>query len=200
MTNNNSKRVKILGIVGSPRQGGNTDLLVDKVLEGTTCCGAITNKIYLSKLAIAPCKACLGCQKTGRCVVKDDMVGVVDQLESSSVWVLGTPVYFMGPTGWFKAFIDRFYGVREHVDLSKKKVITVIPFEDTNSATARHTVGMINDTMDYLKISTLANIIVPGVMNRGDVSSKPDVLESAYRAGCEVVSQIACSNLLKQNN
>jgi multimeric flavodoxin WrbA len=192
MSDNENPNIQVLGVVGSPRRDGNTDHLVDKVLEGAECAGARVNKIYLEKLNIAPCRACQACKKAGRCVVDDDMQGVLDQLEASSVWVLGTPVYFWGPTGWFKPFMDRFYGTREHIDFSTKKAIVVVPFEDTNEGMAEHTVGMLHNALKYLKVSVLADVIVPGVNNKGDVNAHPDKLQDARRAGEEAVSTTAC--------
>ena len=61
---------RILGIVGSPRRGGNTEILVDEVLAGAEEVGAFTEKIILNELNITPCQACDGCQKTGKCVHK----------------------------------------------------------------------------------------------------------------------------------
>ncbi|UCC44413.1 MAG: flavodoxin family protein [Candidatus Zixiibacteriota bacterium] len=192
MSNNANVNIRVLGVVGSPRRGGNTDLLVDKVLEGTVRAGAKASKIHLGKLKIAPCRACLGCRRTGRCVVKDDMQGVLDHLDANSIWVLGTPVYFWGPTGWFKAFMDRFYGAREHIDFSTKSAINVVPFENDSEGMAEHTVGMLHNALKYLKVSILADVVVPGVNHKGDVRAHPEKLQDAYRAGEEAVIQSSC--------
>jgi multimeric flavodoxin WrbA len=180
--------MNILGVIGSPRVGGNTDRVVDKILEGATCGNATTSKIHLSKLRITPCRGCERCKQEGRCVVNDDMAGVLEQLERSSVWVLGTPVYFLGPTAWFKAFVDRFYGARLHIDFTSKKAIIVVPLEDSKVATARHTVGMIRDTLVYLGVEVLADLVIPGVMKKGEVDDHPDILDRACRLGLEAAS------------
>jgi len=176
-------KVRVLGIVGSPRVGGNTDRMVDEVLQGAADAGAVHKKIYLSKLTIAPCRACEGCKTKGRCIVDDDMQAVLDDLKEHDVWVLGTPVYFWGPTGWFKAMLDRFYGAGDYVDFSKKAAIVVVPMEDTNVATARHTVGMIADSLAYLKTELLTSIVAPGVLNKGEIDSHQEILAEARQAG-----------------
>lgn len=181
--------MNILGVVGSPRVGGNTDRVIDKILAGATCGNATTSKVHLGKLKIAPCRGCDKCKQAGRCVVNDDMVGVLAELERSSIWVLGTPVYFLGPTAWFKAFVDRFYGARLHIDFTSKKAVIVVPLEDSNVATARHTVGMIRDTLVYLGVEVLADLVVPGVYEKGDVDDHPEVLDRACRLGLQVVSK-----------
>ena len=187
MTRENPTARRVLGIVGSPRPGGNTDLLVDEVLTGAANEGASVEKVQLSKLNIAPCTACDGCKKKGHCIVDDDLQQVLDRMNDADIWVLGTPVYFWGPTGWLKAFIDRWYGSRQYVDFASKRAIVVVPLEDNKDATARHTVGMLEDTLDYTKTELFATIVANGVNKKGEVKDHPDYLESARRAGREAV-------------
>ena len=118
---------RVLGIVGSPRRGGNTEILVDEVLAGAEADGALTEKVILSKLNIGPCRGCDACGKTGKCVQQDDMHTLLEQMERSQVWVLGTPVYYWGPTAQFKAFVDRWYGAGKIVTFNGKRVILAIP-------------------------------------------------------------------------
>jgi hypothetical protein len=65
--------VKVLGIYGSPRKGGNTDLLLDRILEGAQAAGAEVESIYARKLKISGCIECGSCDDTGECAVHDDM-------------------------------------------------------------------------------------------------------------------------------
>lgn len=192
MSDNGSENMQVLGVVGSPRPNGNTDILIDKVLESAACAGANVSKIYLGKLNIAPCRACQACKKEGRCIVDDDMQGVLDKLDASSIWVLGTPVYWFGPTGWFKAFIDRFYGAYQHIKFKDKSAILVVPMQSTHESTAKHAVGMIECTLNFLKTKLLTSIVVPGVFDRGDVNGHPEILEAAKRAGREAVIDGGC--------
>ena len=69
-----TKRLKrVIGIVGSPRRNGNTELIVDSIIEGAEEVGARSQKIILKDLKIGPCRACDVCTKTGSCVQQDDM-------------------------------------------------------------------------------------------------------------------------------
>jgi len=101
--------MRILAVVGSPRKGGNTDLLMDAFIEGAREVGAEVEKVYLVDLDIAPCDACDVCRATGNCAHDDDMIELYDKLLASDVWALGTPVYWWGPSAIMKAFIDRWY-------------------------------------------------------------------------------------------
>ena len=177
----------VLGIVGSPRRGGNTETLVDEVLRGAEEAGARVEKVILSELDIGPCRACEACQETGKCVQRDDMPALLEQMERSQVWVLGTPIYWWGPTAQFKAFIDRWYGVDYTAMFKGRRAILIIPLENTDVGTARHTIGMLTDALDYVEAKLLATVTAPGVLRRGEVREHRDVLAQARRAGREAL-------------
>jgi multimeric flavodoxin WrbA len=99
--------MKVLGIYGSARKGGNSDQLLDKALEAAESAGAETSRIYARDLHISGCRACGGCEKTGKCVLKDDMGSVYPQFEEADIIFLASPVYFYGVTGQVKLLIDR---------------------------------------------------------------------------------------------
>ena len=99
--------MKVVGIYGSPRKGGNTDILLDKALEGARSAGAEVTPIYARKLEMGGCLECGGCDKTGKCVVKDDMREVYPLLESADVIFLASPIFFYSMSAQVKAIIDR---------------------------------------------------------------------------------------------
>lgn len=98
---------KVLVISGSPREGGNSDLLCDEFLRGALECGNSGEKVRLQELKIGSCNACYGCRKTGKCVQKDDMAVLLDKMVRADVIVLATPVYFYSMDGQMKTMIDR---------------------------------------------------------------------------------------------
>lgn len=174
---------KILGIVGSPRKKGNTNLLVEEVLKGAEAAGAEKKLINLYDYEIRPCVACDGCMETKKCVVDDGMTRIQGLLEDADVIVFGTPVYWWGPSAQFKAFMDRWYnpGVREKI--AGKKVIIGISMGDGEPATAAHTAGMLNDALDYIGTDIVATVIAMNNYNLGDILKDDDVMEKAYKAG-----------------
>ena len=101
------KNLKVLGIAGSPRRGGNTDLLLDEVMRGASNKGAEVKTLILDDLNIAPCKHCDACLKKGNCKLMDDMQTVYRELEDADRIVLASPIQFMGVTAQMKAMIDR---------------------------------------------------------------------------------------------
>jgi multimeric flavodoxin WrbA len=182
-----SSKKQVLGIVGSPRRGGNTEIMVDEVLRGAQEAGAAAAKVILNELDIAPCDACGACEDTGECTTMDDMEELLDKMRQSDVWVLGTPVYWWGPSAQLKLFIDRWYSkahrAQDKAMFKGKRVVAVIPMGDGDPATARHTVGMLTDALDYMKASLFATVLGTGVNDVGEVREHPGVLEKAYRAG-----------------
>lgn len=69
---------KVLIISGSPRKGGNSDILCDRFREGAEAAGNTVEKVFLRSLKIGPCMACYGCRGKGVCVQKDDMEELLD--------------------------------------------------------------------------------------------------------------------------
>jgi multimeric flavodoxin WrbA len=186
-----TENVRVLGIVGSPRRRGNTEILVEEVLRGAEEAGAQVEKIILSELDIAPCRACDDCLLMGECTQDDDMALVLAKMEASEVWVLGTPVYWWGPTAQFKAFLDRWYGAERVVRFEGRRAILVIPLGDSNARTARHTIGMLTDALAYTRVELCDTVLAPGALDLGDASRDADALGAARRAGREAVRSTA---------
>lgn len=178
-------RKRILGIVGSPRRGGNTETLVDEVLRGAEEAGGLIEKVILNELEIAPCQACDACGQTGQCVQQDDMPALLEQMQRSQVWVLGTPVYWWGPTAQFKTFLDRWYGVEREV-FAGRYIVLVIPLGG-GASYARHAVGMLTDIVNYLGMKLVETVLAPGAHGPGAVRGHADVLAAARRAGREAI-------------
>ncbi len=99
--------MKILGFLGSPRKGGNTDTLIDRVFEGARSKNAEVEKIYLSDLKINPCQACFSCEGAKKCVIPDDMQKIYPKIREATGFVVGTPVYMSNVSALLLNFLDR---------------------------------------------------------------------------------------------
>ena len=104
--------MKVLGICGSPRKGGNTEYLLQLVLESAAAEGAETELICLCDKEISPCRECRVCLDLERCVIEDDMQAIHAKLLEADAIVLGTPVFFNNISGLLKAFMDRTWCIR----------------------------------------------------------------------------------------
>ncbi len=182
---------KILGIIGSPRKKGNTDLLVNRILEGAKNKGATPELIYLKDLNIMECDGCHICWKDNRCSKKDDMIQAYQSITDCDMIVFGTPVYWYGPTALMKGFIDRFvyFNCPENRHKIKgKDAVLVIPFEEKNPETAAPVIEFFTRSLNYLEMNIAGKLIVPGVTIMGEVSGKIDLMQEAYKLGKDIIT------------
>ena len=103
--------MKFVGILGSAREGGNTDVLLNVALEEAKEGGVFVDKISLKDKSIAPCDGCMGCTKTGKCVIDDDAQDIYSKMLESDGIIWATPVYFWSMTGQTKTLMDRTYAL-----------------------------------------------------------------------------------------
>jgi multimeric flavodoxin WrbA len=104
--------MKIIGIVGSPRQGGNTEILTRIALEEIENEGLETELISLAGKKIKPCDGCRSCSTKGKCHIKDDFESIFAKMKKADGIILATPVYYGAATPQMTSFISRFYGTR----------------------------------------------------------------------------------------
>ena len=100
---------KVLLINGSPNEQGNTWSALNEVAGALERNGVETELLYLGKQPIADCIACYKCVKTGTCVFDDQVNQVIERLDEYDGLILGSPVYFAGPSGRLCAFLDRLF-------------------------------------------------------------------------------------------
>jgi multimeric flavodoxin WrbA len=184
--------MKILGIVGSPRKGGNTEILVEEALAATREAGAQTEVILLAEKNIAGCDGCGSCFKSQVCKIQDDMQGVYQQLEAADAIIFGSPVYFGGVTAQAKALIDRTHLFLRDKRLKGKVVAPIIATRRVNGGQTR--------TLLYGYFMAQGMIITRGAIGygreEGDVrqgvggTQGLSALEEARNAGKEVVQML----------
>jgi multimeric flavodoxin WrbA len=183
---------RIVAFVGSPRVGGNTDILVDEVLRGAEASSAAIDKVYLGKCNIGPCHACDACAGTGICIQRDDMDALLKQMLESDIWVLATPVYWWGATAQFKLFLDRWYapwhGSKPRRIFENKRIILVVAMGDDDSSTADPTLGMFQRSLAYIGLDLAATVLAPGVYSLGDAAARSDLMHQAFEAGRTAVN------------
>lgn len=176
---------KVLGIVGSPRTEANTETIIDQVLMGSEESGALTEKIVLSEMNVNPCRACNACQKTGKCIIEDDFASIHEKMKESSVWVIGTPVYWWGPTAQMKAFIDRWYGMDRAI-FSGKEIILAVS-SNGGPSYARLTVEMLESIIPYLDMRHVATLQAALTTGPDYAKNNAGLMETALRTGRDVV-------------
>ena len=100
--------MKAIGIVGSPRKDGNTEILTKHTLKAIEEEGLDTELIRLAGLDIRPCNACMACRNNGgQCPIDDDLLPIYKKMKAADAIILASPVYFGSVTAQMKALMDR---------------------------------------------------------------------------------------------
>jgi len=177
---------KILGIAGSPRKGGNTHILVSQILKGAREAGARTELVSLSNLRIKECDGCHTCWDTEVCRINDGMTRIYKKLMDSDCIILGTPMYWFGPTVAMKALIDRliyFCDSKTADKIKGKEVVLAIAFADDDPSTANPLLRMMEMSARYLGMKLKGKILAPGVPEKGAIKKKKRKLKEAFNLG-----------------
>ena len=99
--------VKLLGIVGSPRRGGNTEFMMREALKAAEQEGAETELVSLVDFTLKACDGCRACFETRNCVIRDDVEKLFGKIAEADGMIVGSPVYFYTVNAQTKTFIDR---------------------------------------------------------------------------------------------
>jgi multimeric flavodoxin WrbA len=191
--------LKILGIYGSPRRGGNSEVVLDRVLEGAAAAGAEIERVYVRNLKMSGCIECGACEKDGQCVVKDDMQNVYPLLEEADVVVLASSIFFYGITAQAKALVDRAQALWSRRMLRKPReqwknhesgtgyLVAVGATKGKNlfegvSLVAKYFFDAID--MDYD-----GGLFYKGLEGKDDAKSNPEIMNEAYEFGEKIVKR-----------
>ena len=177
--------LKVVAFSGSPRARGNTRTLIDEVLRGVASVGADCEVVDVASADIRPCRACQSCSTNGICVQDDDMRSIYPKIAEADVLVLGTPVYFWGPSAQMKAFIDRWYALVNGDDgnrLKGKKAIIVTAYGDDDPTTPEHVIGMFRTAFHYTGID-LVGVLGVTASAPGDAARNAQAMREAFELG-----------------
>ena len=193
-------KIKVLGIAGSPRRGGNTDLLLDEALKGAQEAGAEVEKIYARDYKIAPCIECNMCFKDGKCVVQDKMQTIYPKLLEADRIIFASPIFFMGITGWAKALIDRCqalwakkYVLKEPVvepeRKSQRKGIFISVGGTKGKSLFEGAIRTIKTFFDAIDVTYSGELLYRSIDDKGEIKEHPTALQEAYEAGRKLVKE-----------
>ncbi len=99
--------MKVIAFLGSPREQGNSDLLLQEAIRGIETFGLEVQTFNLNEMQIKPCQNCGGCDETGMCIVEDDMADIYTAIRSADRIILASPVFFFALSAQTKIMIDR---------------------------------------------------------------------------------------------
>ena len=100
--------IKVLAFAGSPRRHGNSEILLDWVLDSLMGDPDVTiEKIPLTEADVNPCRGCNACEKLNKCIQRDGMDSIHDKIVEADCIILSSPIFCMGLAAQVKALVDR---------------------------------------------------------------------------------------------
>ena len=192
--------MKVLGILGSPRKGGNTELLLEEALKGAEAAGADIERLRLTEFEIMPCKECLACYQNGNCILLDDMSKIYPKLLEADIIILASPIFFYGVTAWAKGLIDRcqaLWARKYHLkdpsmggEGKKRKGFFISAGGTKGQRVFEGAVLTAKYFFDALNADYAGEVVVREVDAKGDILKHPEVLQQAFEAGRKLVSDL----------
>lgn len=176
---------KVLVISGSPRKGGNSDLLCDEFIRGARDNGNEVEKVSLAEKKVGFCRACYYCRDHGgECAVKDDMGDILKKMLLADVIVLASPVYFYSIDAQMKALIDRT--VARWLQIKNKEFYYIMTSAEDSKDVMDCTLECFRGLAACLEGSREMGVIYgKGVYQKGEIERKPAMRE-AYKMGANI--------------
>lgn len=176
---------KVLILSGSPRKGGNSDLLCDEFLRGAQKAGNDVEKVFLADKKIGYCKACYYCKNhDGACAIQDDMAEILDKMQAADVIVMASPVYFYSIDAQMKAVIDR--SVARWTNIPDKEFYYIMTAAEESDTVMDCTLECFRGFAACLKGAKEKGVIYgKGVYEAGTIRDKGTMRE-AYEMGKRV--------------
>jgi len=187
--------MKIIGISGSPRAGGNTDTLLRALLAGAASEGAETEAVYLHDYIITPCTGCERCRKDLTCTrFFDGMHLLYPKIETADGLILGSPTYNYNITPVMKAFIDRLYPYyrfsaerpgpySSYFQDRGRKALVFSVAEQTNPSERGFAIKAMQWPLEALGFEVTETLPAEGYFQKGAVAQDPAMQERAREAG-----------------
>jgi multimeric flavodoxin WrbA len=183
--------MNILALYGSPRKGGNTDVLMDEFLKGVRSARnrVRIDRVYIRELKIEPCQEYNNCLKTGRCIIKDEMTPLYDKLLKADIVVLSAPMFFYSVPAPVKALIDRCQALWARKHILKKEMGPVRKgfFISVGGTKGENLFTGVKLTVKYffdaINVSPAGELVFRRIDAKGAIRKHPTALQEAFRAG-----------------
>lgn len=174
--------MNILILSGSPRKGGNTDLLVEAFVKGASQKHHV-EVVSVHDYKVNPCMGCNACfrNESCTCVQKDDMPLIYEKMAVADMLVIASPVYFYGISAQLKAVIDRCHNpIRDTFPIQKMAILLVGAASLPELFDAILTEYQL--CLNFFKMEDAGRVLVRRVKDKGDIKNT-DALNEAFELG-----------------
>lgn len=173
----------ILVISTSLRPRSNSDILTERLVAGARDAGHQVEEISLKGKELKYCIGCLACQKTQRCVQKDDALWIADKMKDADTLVFSTPIYYYEMSGQMKTLIDRMNALYTADYRFRSVYLLATAAEDEESAVDGAVNGIQGWIACFPKAELSGVVRAVGVSEAGEIASREDLLGQAYDMG-----------------
>ena len=176
----------VLIISSSLRGVSNSEILAHEAERGAIEAGNVVEFINLKGKEIKFCIGCLACQKTGKCVQKDDMADIIGKVQNADVLIFATPIYYYEMSGQLKTFLDRCNPLYPQENKFKDVYLITSAYDSSEKAADRAINGL-KGWIECFEQSRLAGVLAGGGLNEPkSAASREDLLKKAYELGKNV--------------
>ena len=188
--------MKVIAFLGSPRENGNTELLLREAVRGVEESGPAVQVFNLNKMNIMPCQNCGGCDETGVCIYEDDMTRIYEAIRNADRIILASPIFFFALSAQTKIMIDRCqafwcgkYLLRKPIpegQYGRKGLLLLVGGmkKEIGVQCAEATAKAFFRTISVPEHKTFAYM---GIDEKGAILKHPSSLQDTYRAGQQLV-------------
>jgi len=190
--------MKVLGLFGSPRRGGNTDLLLEEMLRGAQSREAEIEKIFLSEWDISGCRECRKCEIDGNCVIQDQMQKLYPKLLQADYIILASPIFFYGVTAQAKRMIDRCQALwaRKYIlkktsmqeESARRKGWFISVGGSRGEKVFQGAILTVRYFLDALNVEYVGELTFRKIDAKGAIKKHPTALTEAFQAGRQLVT------------
>jgi multimeric flavodoxin WrbA len=190
------KRTVIIN--GAIRAKGNTDTLVNKIIEGSSATDVEVHLVTLREKKVGNCMGCYQCLAKSSCSVQDGMTKIRGIIQNAQLLIFASPLYWCGVTGLMKTFIDRlffYYHPETKPWIAGKKAIIVTPMNQQNVVYESETlIHFYTRLLNCLGIKDIEMFFFGEIMKKEDLSQKPQYIKEAYNIGKHLANTIETVN------
>lgn len=166
---------KIVVVTGSPRKGGNSDLLAEAFITAAEGKGHTVQRFDAGRMKIGGCRACNSCFKTGKpCVFEEDFNKIGEAILEADAVIFATPAYWFSPSAQIKAVLDHMYSFLvggKGDELAGKKAAVLACCMSDEPGMLDGVTQVFVKSFGYLKWECIGEVQVPKVANPGDVKN-----------------------------
>ncbi len=174
---------KVLVITTSLRANSNSDILAERLIAGAKDAGHEVEHISLKGKEIQYCIGCLACQKTQKCVKRDDAVWIAEKVKEADTLVFATPIYYYEMSGQMKTLLDRLNPLYP-ADYRFRKVYLLMTATEDEDFVPERVISSLQGWVDcFEKAEFAGSLFCGGITDAKEAAKRSVELDEAYRFG-----------------